>query len=1019
MIYNNFYYSKDFLEALDNEKTTFTYAKAILLDKDNVPLDNIEGLIVSGSVNIDGSSSMRRTCSLQIKPRDEDINSFNWVFKDRIQLYLGRKNTLKKKFPQYSHEDIIWFNQGYYIITDFNSSINAQGIVININAKDKMCLLNGEVNGIIEAQTIFSEKEIVTMNKVVAPILDAASYRRNKYYVYRNGHSAEAVLKAGQKKIIVGYEGELIEFKTYLATGEEVITDAAIDEENHQVLFKIRKTYSRDIHITVLYQQYIEFTAENKTQKCECKELTYAVLYNADKTSITDVDTKKFNYNDETKSFIYCGEDIADGNFIRAYYDCENYYLSQDIYNPYETYYKNEEEITKKLVPIREIIMGLMTEYAHEKPQNIIINDLDDYGLKLMQYVGDSDFYAIKEKDANVYINITSDPNLPVKVNTTNTVISKLETYNQLGDGLKSYIDSGTIFTFGDDSQEYTAARIQYGQRVGYNLTDLVYSGDLIANAGDTYSSVLDKIISMLSEFEYFYDENGRFIFQKKPVYIDIVKRITDEKSIHNIDGSQIGANLANLSPYEYNFKNYLISSIQNNPNLSNIFNDYVIWGERQGVESNIPIHIRYAIDVKPSCYQTLKLTKDDAEMYKQLTDFEGELTGYIKESKFYCTNNYPQSLRPEEAIVVDWREIIYQMANDFFKAHYFDDFEWRLQNTNKGLENVIRDGRTGYEDYYRDVFGFWRELYSLESEEGYSIANLYTEKMPEEQGTEYNIKFNKEIVGQCNSATISNGAKVCSDSMYGLSLINSDYIQIVDEAEKYGNYWYYPIKVNEIQYAPNKYYIQSMDNNITAYKLDSSLDYNDSTVYYERFSSFFSKEDLYDDNHWRKDIVTNPDKLNFWIDFVEGNPEIMEYSVRKIGSKKKVVNNNKAGMIYEADPPTLIFITPGEEERDTTKTGYTYIELNDFTKNDFNISPNDLTVYDVLNQNLQDFIYAKNSISISCLPIYYLQPNTKITIDNKNLKTNGNYILERISYSFGNANNMSITATLIPPRII
>nr|DAG21689.1 MAG TPA: hypothetical protein [Caudoviricetes sp.] len=41
----------------------------------------------------------------------------------------------------------------------------------------------------------------------------------------------------------------------------------------------------------------------------------------------------------------------------------------------------------------------------------------------------------------------------------------------------------------------------------------MTYAGDLIANVGETITSVLDKIKNMLSEYEYFYDIQGRFIF--------------------------------------------------------------------------------------------------------------------------------------------------------------------------------------------------------------------------------------------------------------------------------------------------------------------------------------------------------------------------------------------------------------------------------------------------------------------------------------------------------------------------
>ena len=55
--------------------------------------------------------------------------------------------------------------------------------------------------------------------------------------------------------------------------------------------------------------------------------------------------------------------------------------------------------------------------------------------------------------------------------------------------------------------------KISYGQTVGYRLTDLIYAGDLIANVGDSITSILDKIKNMLSEFEYFYNLDGQFIF--------------------------------------------------------------------------------------------------------------------------------------------------------------------------------------------------------------------------------------------------------------------------------------------------------------------------------------------------------------------------------------------------------------------------------------------------------------------------------------------------------------------------
>jgi len=34
-----------------------------------------------------------------------------------------------------------------------------------------------------------------------------------------------------------------------------------------------------------------------------------------------------------------------------------------------------------------------------------------------------------------------------------------------------------------------------------------------VANVGDTVTSILDKLVKMLGDYEYFYDLEGRFVF--------------------------------------------------------------------------------------------------------------------------------------------------------------------------------------------------------------------------------------------------------------------------------------------------------------------------------------------------------------------------------------------------------------------------------------------------------------------------------------------------------------------------
>ena len=69
---------------------------------------------------------------------------------------------------------------------------------------------------------------------------------------------------------------------------------------------------------------------------------------------------------------------------------------------------------------------------------------------------------------------------------------------------------------------------ISYGQDAGYKETDFTYPGELVLDAGDTVTSLLDKIVDVLGNFEYFYDVNGRFIFQEIKNYLNTGSPLTE-----------------------------------------------------------------------------------------------------------------------------------------------------------------------------------------------------------------------------------------------------------------------------------------------------------------------------------------------------------------------------------------------------------------------------------------------------------------------------------------------------------
>jgi hypothetical protein len=97
---------------------------------------------------------------------------------------------------------------------------------------------------------------------------------------------------------------------------------------------------------------------------------------------------------------------------------------------------------------------------------------------------------------------------------------------------------------------------------------------------------------------------------------------------------------IASSTAYTFN-GGELITAFNNNPQLNNLKNDYSIWGERTGVSgAKIPIHLRYAIDEKPSYYKAFdgKIYMTDRSAVEKLKE---EAKKEIKDQFFDKVNGF------------------------------------------------------------------------------------------------------------------------------------------------------------------------------------------------------------------------------------------------------------------------------------------------------------------------------------------------------------------------------------------
>ena len=158
---HNYIYLKDsaFLKEFDKIKLKQQIVKIIVLDFKENPIQQIQGKITGGSITLDGSSSMRRTCNLSLVLNEEDYKEYNikslLSINKKIEVLIGFKNTTN----QYIEYPILWFPQGVYAIISINFVHDVNGISISLTLHDKMAFLNGECGGILSSSVVFNEIE--------------------------------------------------------------------------------------------------------------------------------------------------------------------------------------------------------------------------------------------------------------------------------------------------------------------------------------------------------------------------------------------------------------------------------------------------------------------------------------------------------------------------------------------------------------------------------------------------------------------------------------------------------------------------------------------------------------------------------------------------------------------------------------------------------------------------------------------------------------------------------------------
>lgn len=324
---------------------------------------------------------------------------------------------------------------------------------------------------------------------------------------------------------------------------------------------------------------------------------------------------------------------------------------------------------------IFQIIYEAVNHWGGEAIENIIITDIDEKIKMLVRYMGDKPVYF-----SNDYQSLSFE------------------------------------------AQEDYPHMFSYGQDAGYKYTDFTYPGELVLNAGDTVVTLLDKIVSTLGNYEYFYNIDGKFVFQEIKNYLNTgspLLKLSPEDYVRSYNNAKFLYSLTDLDT---------TTAITRNPKYDNVKNDFYVWGKRKtstGVEVSIRYHL--AIDDKPDidlAMQNMWEVKDKKSNLIVRYDFNT--------LDDYSVDDYTVTLVSTPCD--EWREELYrralnaQVSNSVYDNYYDSELiaEWR------NLYNPMNKNWDATNHWNPDVFNdpgsinFWLDFIDTSSALGkYSIKNI------------------------------------------------------------------------------------------------------------------------------------------------------------------------------------------------------------------------------------------------------------------------------------------------------
>lgn len=497
------------------------------------------------------------------------------------------------------------------------------------------------------------------------------------------------------------------------------------------------------------------------------------------------------------------------------------------------------------------------------------------------------------------------------------------------------------------------------GQDCGYVYDDFVYDSELSANLGESVTSVLDKIKSYLGNFEYFYDEFGVFHFREVKNYLNTTQATTLVNDMKKHD--YLVETTTGKSVYTFSDKDNIIS-ISKTPQFNNIKNDFIIQGKRQGTNSQQQVDVRYhlCIDRKPLPVSSDERGNNYYNTYYNLLLYTEESTQEIKAAfpTVYTTkNDFPS--------IGEFNTIYFDATNKF--AYYWKD------DTYKSLKCSA---------YYPAV-------------DTLSVSTI----------AETSSEDTKEGEDKPVPAPIVSGGYLVKDWRTELYL---EGMLAKKNGIDSGNYY---AKIDSIA---------GWQGDVLQYAHNCRID---TDYYFEELDAFWPQVyDLVDQKFIGEKenaelLTSSLTDGNYFLDFIDSSTsDLGQFSVSAIGRRTDAVSSDTVNCLFAPEIPNIVFINADEDDKGRTKqqecedNGMPYTQVRGEIFYNLATGGYKNGAFDQVKYELYLHTTYQNSVSITGLPVFYLEPNSRIELNDASTNTYGDYNLNTLSIPLGPGNAMTVS---------